>query len=144
MEGRTHNELLKVIRSQEDKWNGVTFLVFDVPNLSSPFEERLDALKALENSSPQLKIARHTLCEGREDLQQKLKAVEALGGEGLWMRKPDSPYTPGESQNMFVAKVNSPLVLLTYCRTIKRHSFGSLKRHHKAFYANSKLTFVCC
>ena len=69
-------------------------MAFDIPSESSlPFEERMGILKALCNEERlYLKfVEQHQLTE-EDDLDQMLKDIEDLEGEGLMLRKPKSLY----------------------------------------------------
>ncbi len=74
----------------------VSYNVFDLPHHKGTFDQRLNALSALYNTSrfqntfwrpvQQFKIANHKV------LMEQLKAIEQLGGEGLMLHKGDSLY----------------------------------------------------
>jgi DNA ligase-1 len=70
--------------------------VFDIPSRGDePFEERIDFLKKLFGpggtyASEQVEVVEHEEAKSRQHVLDKLREIEALGGEGLMLRKPAS------------------------------------------------------
>jgi DNA ligase-1 len=91
-------------RSRE--WKGLAFVVFDAPAMDAPFEERLAFARShLEaKKPPYARPHEHVRCEGLEHLRSELARVEALGGEGLMLRKPASRYEVGRSSTLLKVK----------------------------------------
>lgn len=87
--------------------------VFDVPSKADlPFEERLSYLEATfgENgthASKHVVVVAHDEAKDREHVLEKLKEIEGLGGEGLMLRKPRSPYEGRRSNTLLKIKVSS-------------------------------------
>lgn len=99
---------VSVVRRQDksDHWKEISFLIFDAPAMKAPFEERL-AFCLAETSRLQLPHAafhEHHPCRGVDHLKEELARVEALGGEGLMMRKPGSHYEVGRSSTLLKVK----------------------------------------
>jgi len=88
---------------RSDHWRDVAFVVFDGPELPGPFEERLSQLQD-RLAGPFLRVLDHSPCGGAEALQAELARVEALGGEGLMLRKPGSAYVRGRSETLLKVK----------------------------------------
>ncbi|KAJ6577021.1 hypothetical protein DFH09DRAFT_1246347 [Mycena vulgaris] len=92
------------------KWGDIKFHAFDIPSMETqPFEARMDELKSLfgprgKFKSKQIKIVKQTEARSREHVIQELKAVEALGGEGLMLRKPQSLYVSKRSSTLLKIK----------------------------------------
>ena len=67
--------------------------VFDIPSQGDkPFEERMEFLKTLfgpggSHASDIVHLVEQTLATSRQHVLDQLKEVEALGGEGLMLRK---------------------------------------------------------
>ena len=99
---------VSIVRRQDksELWREVTFVVFDAPGLSALFEERLrfftDHLK--RHQLPHARSLDHQLCQGLDHLRQELARVEALGGEGLMLRRPGSRYEVGRSATLLKVK----------------------------------------
>jgi DNA ligase-1 len=99
---------VSIVRRQDknDLWNQIRFLIFDAPNASGGFEDRLDFLRDTLVKLD-LKFAQsheHTRCKNLEDLRAELARVEALGGEGLMLRQPGSKYVAGRSSTLLKVK----------------------------------------
>ncbi|HMG23126.1 MAG TPA: hypothetical protein VK607_17440, partial [Kofleriaceae bacterium] len=61
--------------------------------------------KVLERArAPHARWHEHVQCRGIEHLREELVRVEALGGEGLMLRQPGSPYVVGRSTSLLKVK----------------------------------------
>jgi DNA ligase 1 len=104
----TFEKTLGIVLKKEahDGWLQLKFAVFDVPAASGGFENRLKVAAAwfAENPAAYAFIIDHQPVTGDEHLQQELKRVEALGGEGLMLRKPGSLYAAGRSGSVLKVK----------------------------------------
>ena len=101
-----------IVRSQGKSrdWLKVSFVVFDAPTVDAGFEGRIDAVRALLSSGPSHVIAHtHEVCADRDHLTGELARVEALGGEGLMIRKPGSRYEAGRSRALLKVKTATAL-----------------------------------
>jgi DNA ligase-1 len=89
-----------------EAWRDVLYVVFDAPASAAPFEERMDELRALftERRPAYAHWHAHVRCEGVEHLRAELARVEALGGEGLMLRRPGSRYEIGRSSSLLKVK----------------------------------------
>jgi DNA ligase-1 len=99
---------ISIVRRQDrsDHWKEVSFVVFDAPAMDAPFEDRLERCRS-ELSARRLPHAKHhdhERCTGLDHLRSELRRVEALGGEGLMMRKPGSRYEVGRSSSLLKVK----------------------------------------
>lgn len=89
-----------------DAWRHIRFMVFDLPAHAGTFDERLTALQSLLSSLavawvrpvPQFRI------RDPEELEQRLQSVTAAGGEGLMLRRDDSPYRAERSEDLLKLK----------------------------------------
>lgn len=88
------------------EWKSVTYVVFDAPNARGGFEARLaHAQKVLNKAgAPHARWLEHAKCEGLDHLREELRRVEALGGEGLMLRRPGSTYEVGRSTSLLKVK----------------------------------------
>jgi len=99
---------ISIVRSGAggDDWREVRYVVFDAPNAKGSFEDRLAHVqRVLERSgAPHARWHEHVRCGGVDHLRGELSRVEALGGEGLMLRQPGSPYVVGRSTTLLKVK----------------------------------------
>jgi DNA ligase-1 len=99
---------VSIVRRQDrcDLWSEVRFLVFDAPACGGAFESRLDYLAdAFGSRAPTYaRLHEHARCTDLEHLRTELSRVEALGGEGLMLRQPESVYEVGRSLTLLKVK----------------------------------------
>jgi DNA ligase-1 len=102
---RAFPETVSVVRRADrgEAWRQLRFLVFDVPSRDEPFEDRVAWLHA-ELRAPHATPVTHARCEGVDHLRAELARVEALGGEGLMLRRPGSRYEVGRSTTLLKVK----------------------------------------
>lgn len=102
-------ELMRTVRDgipDEAAWQDVRYMVFDLPAHPGTFSERLAVMEQLFASPPQATIVpvRQWRVESHEGLEQSLDAIVAAGGEGLILRKSDSLYVAGRSDDLLKVK----------------------------------------
>jgi DNA ligase 1 len=101
-------QTVSIVRRQDrsEQWKQVRFLVFDLPAMTEPFEQRLERGQALLQASrpPHAELHPHVVCTGTEALRAELARVEAQGGEGLMLRQPGSAYVVGRSSTLLKVK----------------------------------------
>lgn len=87
-------------------WNTVTYVVFDAPNAPGAFEQRIAHARLLfeRAQAPHARVLDHVACTGVAHLREELARVEQLGGEGLMLRRPGSPYEVGRSSSLLKVK----------------------------------------
>ena len=89
-----------------DRWKDLKYLVFDAPEASGPFEDRMkflqDGFGGWKN--PFTTLLDHAPCKSFEHLFEELDRVVALGGEGLMLRKPKSNYERTRSSTLLKVK----------------------------------------
>ena len=102
---KSFQKTIGIVRRQDksDHWKGIKFLIFDAPACDGVFEERVEFLKGI-GKHPYAEIHAHTLCTGVDCLKDELARVEALGGEGLMLRQPQSKYAVGRSFTLLKVK----------------------------------------
>jgi DNA ligase-1 len=97
------------IVKRQDKppeWKTLRYLVFDAPKHGGTFEERLAHMREVVGQD-KLQYASahpHEVCRDVAHLRTELARVEALGGEGLMLRKPGSKYEAGRSHTLLKVK----------------------------------------
>ena len=99
---------VSIVRRQDKSpmWKEIKFVVFDAPMHDAEFEGRLEAVEMFVAEKPHdhLEAHPHVICKGLAHLEEELSRVEALGGEGLMMRKPGSRYESGRSTTLLKVK----------------------------------------
>lgn len=87
-------------------WRGLRFLVFDLPGHGGSFDQRVEAMQALAGPGhpPWLRPVAQSRVAGRDQLQARLRAVLATGGEGLMLHRGDALYRPGRSDALLKLK----------------------------------------
>jgi hypothetical protein len=96
-----------IVRRQDqcELWREVRDVVFDAPGHPGPFEERLRHLEVIGTGcGAHVVVHPHEPCRGQDHLRTELARVEALGGEGLMLRKPGSKYEVGRSFTLLKVK----------------------------------------
>jgi DNA ligase 1 len=97
-----------IVRRQDktDLWKQVRYLAFDAPAVDAAFEGRLAAIRAHieRHRPPYLAAHEHALCTSLDHLRAELARIEALGGEGLMLRQPESRYEVGRSLTLLKVK----------------------------------------
>jgi DNA ligase-1 len=94
-----------IVRRQDkgDHWKQIKFLIFDAPAHGGAFEERLKLIEALAVTT-YAAAHPHVLCKSIDHLKDELARIEALGGEGLMLRQPQSMYVAGRSATLLKVK----------------------------------------
>jgi DNA ligase-1 len=89
-----------------DGWLQLKFAIFDVPRVKGSFIQRIGKARDwfTAHPSPHAFVISQTLVRNEEHLQQELRRVERLGGEGLIVRNPDALYSGGRSTEILKVK----------------------------------------
>lgn len=102
------SDIVSIIRRQtpDERWKNVRYMIFDAPQADGGFEQRLDFARQwfAEHPNPGVSIIEQEICQHAEHLKKKLADIEAAGGEGLILRKPQSAYTIGRSADILKVK----------------------------------------
>ena len=108
LDRKAFQRTVSIVRRQDqsDAWREIKFLVFDAPAHGGGFEARVrhyhDYISG--RSLEFVRAHAHELCQGIDHLRGELKRVEALGGEGLMLRRPGSAYEVGRSHSLLKVK----------------------------------------
>lgn len=101
-------QTIKVVKNAEcDDWKKIKYCVFDSPGLGKdPFEKRIKAVKDyFDTNKPQYaEYVDHYKCTSKEQLENDLKKMIKLGGEGLMIRQPGSVYERCRSKTLLKLK----------------------------------------
>ncbi len=99
---------VSIVRRQDrgEAWREISYVMFDAPALKAPFEERIARVEEVANGlgAHHVRAHPHERCRGTAHLREELARVEALGGEGLMLRKPGSFYEVGRSSTLLKVK----------------------------------------
>lgn len=97
---------VSIVRRQDrsKEWAELSFVVFDAPKHPGPFEERIREVERLVKGARHAAPHTHAPVRDVAHLKEELARVEALGGEGLMLRKPGSRYEHGRSWTLLKVK----------------------------------------
>ena len=104
----TYEKTVSIVLKEKahDGWLQLKFAIFDVPRATGGFTRRLEKARdwfALHPSAYAFVIPQTPVRDG-EHLQQELRHIQELGGEGLIVRQPDALYTGGRSTEILKVK----------------------------------------
>lgn len=91
----------------EGGWRALRYMVFDLPQHPGGFAQRQQALQRVVKAmgQPWVLAAAQWQVDSHAALQQQLNDVSAAGAEGLMLRRADSPYRPGRSDDLIKLKL---------------------------------------
>jgi DNA ligase-1 len=99
---------VSIVRRQDksEHWKEVRYVVFDAPRVEESFEKRLAFIQEVVRvHKPAYAVSHeHQRCQGLDHLRTELARLEALGGEGLMMRRAGSRYESGRSMTLLKVK----------------------------------------
>ena len=106
----TFERLSGIVRQQQTRehaWRGVRYMVFDLPDHPGTFDQRLARLGQLLGATETSRIGLVEQFRVADDaeLMAVLDRIVASGGEGLMLRKGDSYYRRGRSNDLLKLKV---------------------------------------
>ncbi len=102
--GRFQETVSIVRRKQPDaRWEGIRYIVFDVPDEPLPFEARNGRVMELARHYP-FEAMQHLQCRDREHLMFFYGVITRAGGEGVMLREPGSMYVPKRSGTLLKMK----------------------------------------
>jgi DNA ligase-1 len=106
---REFDVLSAAVRRQaprDDEWRQIRYMVFDLPHAAAPFAARAAAIEALAHDLgwPPLQAVPQATLADRAELQRRLEAVVAGGGEGLMLHRADAAYRPGRNAALLKLK----------------------------------------
>jgi DNA ligase-1 len=105
---RQFQKTVSIVRRQDksDHWKQLRYVVFDAPGRDEPFEARVAFVEKhlAQHQPPFVDAHSHERCRSVDHLREELARVEALGGEGLMLRRPGSRYEAGRSSSLLKVK----------------------------------------
>jgi len=100
-------ETVSVVRSEtpDDRWNTIHYMVFDAPQATGTFEQRMQFLRAtIPAENRFVRIVTQQRCQGKTQLLAERDRVVREGGEGLMLRQPESAYDRRRSPTLLKVK----------------------------------------
>lgn len=90
----------------DEAWQNIRFMVFDLPTHGGPFDARLAQLDQLlaRAAIDWLKAAPHTRVTDAAQLHRRLQEITSAGGEGLMLHRGDSLYRAERSDDLLKFK----------------------------------------
>lgn len=109
----TFEKTVGIVKRQtaHDGWLELKFAIFDVPKATGGFEERLNqaAQWFARHPSEYAFVIQHRPVTDHTHLSYELKKIEALGGEGIILRRRGSLYQTGRSRDILKVKSYSDM-----------------------------------
>ena len=98
--------LVRRLAASDADWQGLHYMVFDMPWAEGGFARRHALLQALlrQQADPVVQAVPQATVPDRAALLLRLDAVVQAGGEGLVLRHADAPYAAGRSAAMLKLK----------------------------------------
>jgi DNA ligase-1 len=111
-----------------DDWKKITYRIFEVPEASGDFPARLAKAAAWFDAHPaaHVRIIEQVVCQGAAHLDNFLKAIESLGGEGVIVKNPAPEYHAGRSPYILKVKNFSDMEGKVIARNPGRGKFGGM------------------
>ena len=88
----------------ESEWKKAKFMVFDMPLINLPFNERYTLMKKLLKDIPHLQVVEHTIVKDLKHMDTVHKNLVEAGAEGSMLRHPDSFYENKRSHHLLKVK----------------------------------------
>jgi DNA ligase-1 len=90
----------------DEAWQNIRFMVFDLPTHPGPFDTRLAELEQLLAHAriDWLKSAPHSRASDAAQLHRRLQEITSAGGEGLMLHRADSLYRAERSDDLLKFK----------------------------------------
>ena len=106
---RTFDALSGAVRRKSpdaDAWRRIRYMVFDLPGLQGPFDERLQRMRQMfeDPPSPHIALVEQFRVASEAELMATLDRVVAGGGEGLMLRDGRSLHRAGRSDDLLKLK----------------------------------------
>ncbi|WP_028025528.1 DNA ligase [Enterovibrio calviensis] len=95
-------------KPNDDEWQTIQFMLFDLPTLDGDFTTRFDALVSLVSSidSTHVQYVPHYPSLSEHHMEVLLRDIDTKGGEGLMLRKMSGDYVAGRGDNVLKFKVS--------------------------------------
>lgn len=137
---KTGEEMIALLHTKSGQWDRVKYYVFDLPELPSLYEERMEALRKL-TLPPEIQVIKSSQCQSNEHLSQLLQELTSQGAEGLIARKPLSTYFHGRASSMLKVKVSNCFLKISYGK-IQKYKCCKHTLKEEDLYVNSIFTSI--
>ncbi|MCE3039972.1 DNA ligase [Helicobacter anatolicus] len=101
--------IISIIKSRknQDSWKELKYYIFELPYQAGNLKQRLQVLKdyLLIHSIAHVKIIPQYQFQNTKEIEEFFLEIKKLHGEGIVLRKNDTPYQTGRSQNALKYKV---------------------------------------
>jgi DNA ligase-1 len=99
-------DIVSLVRGGETTWQSLQYMVYDAPDAGGGFVDRLQHARArLAGAvSERVQMVETTPCEDDATKTRLLSEVLARGGEGLMLRRADSAFRAGRSEDLLKVK----------------------------------------
>jgi len=88
----------------DSEWRKAVYMVFDLPLVKLPFEERYNLMKKLLSNIPYIKVVEHTKIKDIKQMDIFHKEIVENNGEGSMLRHKDSYYENKRSKHLLKVK----------------------------------------
>lgn len=106
-QGSTYSDVIKILNSKNSDWSPLGYFVFDIPSSVGTYEERMVAMNELKTVLPShIHIVENIQCSGNKHLLEHLSSILGVKGEGLVLRKSQTPYVVGYTSSILKVKVS--------------------------------------
>jgi len=94
------------LQPETTDWQGVRYVLFDLPDMDAGFEQRFGELERLvaASPSPRLGLIEQTRVADHDALMAMLTQIVANGGEGLMLHRAQAAYRAGRSDDLLKVK----------------------------------------
>jgi len=99
--------IVRSTRADDEEWQRVKFMIFDLPGHGGVFSQRVEAMKGIDDYGiPWLQPVPQYRVGDAAELEARLEALVAAGGEGLMLHHEDALYRSGRSQDLLKYKLH--------------------------------------
>lgn len=100
--------VVRKVQPVDREWRHVRFHVFDLPQPETVFEQRYRQLERLVagSDSPYLVLVEQRPVAGHDELKAQLEAMVSAGAEGLMLKRRNSLYRAGRSDDLLKVKTH--------------------------------------
>ncbi len=91
---------------RDQEWREISYMVFDLPNASGVFDQRLQRLRTLIDSAsvPHLRLIKQIRISDPQQLMQHLDLLVSAGAEGVMLHRGTAPYRGVRSDDLLKLK----------------------------------------
>lgn len=117
----------------DEEWRAVRYMIFEFPRAEGDFTARVAAMRRLvvHINRSWIQTVEQYRVANRAELQQRLDAVVAQGGEGLMLHRADAPYVTGRSEVLLKLKpwLDAEAVVIAHQPGLGKHTgrLGALR-----------------